>query len=291
MLQHMHDTAKKPARVVILGKHGFVAQATHKRLQESGIEALAVGREALDLCAEGAATRLTDLLQTDDVLVMTSAIAPCKTIDDFIVNLQMVEPVAEALSRLSLQQLIYISSDAVYPDLPNALTEVVPPSPTSLHGMMHATRELILSDAAQLQATPALMLRPTLIYGKEDTHAGYGPNLFYRLAANNKPIQLYGKGEELRDHIHINDVTRLIELAILHGSYGILNAVTGQVSSFHDIATLIAEIQQVPIEYVPRKGSMPHNGYRAFDNALCRQAFPEFTFKPLTEGVIDYATD
>ena len=49
------------------------------------------------------------------------------------------------------------------------------------------------------------ILRPTLIYGEGDPHNGYGPNKFMRLAKKNEDILLFGKGEELRDHININE--------------------------------------------------------------------------------------
>ena len=52
-------------------------------------------------------------------------------------------------------------------------------------------------------------LRPTLIYGTDDPHNSYGPNSFYRLATKNEDIVLYGEGEELRDHVHIDDVSTL----------------------------------------------------------------------------------
>jgi hypothetical protein len=30
---------------------------------------------------------------------------------------------------------------------------------------------------------------------------------------------------------------------------------------------------------------MPHNGYRPFDIAACRRAFPDFRYTPLEEGL------
>jgi hypothetical protein len=30
---------------------------------------------------------------------------------------------------------------------------------------------------------------------------------------------------------------------------------------------------------------MPHNGYRAFNTAACRAAFPDFAFTPLEQGL------
>ena len=70
---------------------------------------------------------------------------------------------------------------------------------------MHATREAILKNKF---SKILCILRPTLIYGIGDSHNGYGPNKFLRLIKKNKNISLFGKGEELRDHVSINDVTK-----------------------------------------------------------------------------------
>ena len=73
-----------------------------------------------------------------------------------------------------------------------------------------------------------LIIRPTLIYGPGDPHNGYGPNRFMRLAIVNKNIELFGKGEEVRDHIHIDDVGKIISMLILRRVVGILNLVTSR---------------------------------------------------------------
>jgi UDP-glucose 4-epimerase len=41
----------------------------------------------------------------------------------------------------------------------------------------------------------------------------------------------------------------------------------------------------VPIVAMPRSGPMPHNGYRPFDIAGCRAAFPDFAYTALEAGL------
>ena len=74
---------------------------------------------------------------------------------------------------------------------------------SSLHGLMHLVREKILLNIAK---NNLCILRPTLIYGEKDPHNGYGPNQFVRRAMKNFSIELFGKGEEKRDHIWVNDL-------------------------------------------------------------------------------------
>lgn len=285
MLNHIHDKAIKPKRVVILGAKGFVGSTTVKRLKAADIEVLAIGREDIDLAAPHAAEQLLKQLRSDDVLVVISAKAPCKNHDMLLQNIQMMKPVCDALVKQPVQQVIYISSDAVYTDSMGKLNESSPAAPTSLHGAMHLAREQMLQSVVSKEALT--ILRPSLLYGLHDPHNGYGPNSFYRLALSDKSIELFGFGEEQRDHVYVDDVAELIYLCMTHRSYGILNITTGEVVSFVQIVKLIGDVTNKPLEikFRQRNGAMPHNGYRAFDNTLCQQAFASFQYTLLTDGL------
>ena len=200
-------------------------------------------------------------------------------------NIQMMKSVCDALIKNPVQHVVYISSDAVYTDSMDKLNESSPAAPTSLHGVMHLAREQMLRSVVAENALA--ILRPSLLYGANDPHNGYGPNSFYRLAQSDKPIELFGQGEEQRDHVFIDDVAELLYLSLLHRSYGILNITTGEVVSFYDIATQLTQLLDKPIEikFRPRNMPMPHNGYRAFDNTVCQQAFAAFQFTTLPEGL------
>jgi UDP-glucose 4-epimerase len=126
-----------------------------------------------------------------------------------------------------------------------------------------------------------------LIYGAGDPHNGYGPNRFRRLANKGEPIVLFGEGEERRDHVLIDDVAEIAARVIYRRSRGVLNIATAVTSSFREIAEEVikASGRSVAISRAPRSGAPPHNGYRPFDNAACRTAFPDFAFVPLKEGL------
>ena len=76
---------------------------------------------------------------------------------------------------------------------------------------MHLIRENVLKNYFNEKLC---ILRPTLIYGKKDPHNGYGPNKFLRKISSNQNIDLFGKGEERRDHVYIDDVTGVILLCL-----------------------------------------------------------------------------
>ncbi len=287
MFSHLHRNEVLPKRVVILGARGFVGSATVTRLVKEKIEVLALGREDLDLSQDNAANKLAAILQPDDALVIIAAEAPCKDYNQLLGNIQMAKSVCDALSQQTVSHVIYISSDAVYADSLDKLSEFSPTAPTSLHGIMHLAREKMLESIAAVNSLA--ILRPTLLYGPTDPHNGYGPNSFYRLAVMGKTIELFGQGEEQRDHVYIDDVAEIIYHCLLHRSYGILNITTGEVVSFYQVAEEVIQVvdNAIAIQCHPRTGPMPHNGYRAFDTMLCRQLFPEVKFRSLKKGLAE----
>ncbi len=284
MLEHLNKAPQKPSRAVVIGAGGFVGGAILRALQAAGVTTLGLTRKELDLLAGDAAQKLKALLKPGDSVVMVSAIAPAKNVSMFMQNLRMAEAVCDALAACPIHHVVYISSDAVYADDANPVTEESHCAPSTLHGMMHAARELMLKSSTQ---APVAMLRPTLIYGAGDPHSGYGPNRFRRQAQRGEPIPLFGEGEERRDHVSVDDVAELARRMLFYRSRGALNATTGVATSFNRIAHIVAaqfgnksEVQEIP-RTVPR----PHLLHRFFDITLCRQAFPDFRFTALEDGL------
>jgi UDP-glucose 4-epimerase len=282
MLSHQNAVPTPPARVVVVGAAGMVGGAISRELEASKIPLLRVTRKDVDLLSRDGASALQALLRPDDAVIFVSAVAPAKNTAQLMTNLTMAEAAIAAFAKVPPAHLVYISSDAVYADDANPVTEQSPVAPSTMHGMMHAARELIFRTEYK---GPLAFLRPTLIYGAADPHGGYGPNRFRRQAAKGEPITIFGEGEEQRDHIAVEDVARLAKLIVLHRSTGALNAVTGVSTSFHDIAHMVAKLYGGRVESVPRPGPRPHLLHRFFDITGCHKSFPAFHFEPLAEGL------
>ena len=245
---------------------------------------LRVTRKELDLTSSDAAARLKALLRPGDAVVAASAKAPCKDAAMLIENVAMARAMVQALCACAPAHVVNISSDAVYADSAAPLTESSCASPSSLHGAMHLTREVLFRGEIK---APLAILRPSLLYGAADPHNGYGPNRFRRQAAKGEDIVLFGQGEERRDHVFIDDVAELAARVLYRRSTGVLNVATGAVHSFADIAREVISISgsRSSVRTTERTGPMPHNGYRPFDAAGCRKAFPDFRFTSLEEGL------
>ena len=149
---------------------------------------------------------------------------------------------------------------------------------------MHIAREQILTFAATKARIPLCIFCPCAIYGPGDTHHSYGPNRFSRSAIKDRTITLFGRGEETRDHVYIQDVSRLLTLCLLHRSAGIINAVSGEAVTFHEVAAKIAKLvgPDVKIECLPSGAPITH---RRFDVTERLKAFPFFAPTPLEEGL------
>lgn len=284
MLSFNSENSSGPTRVVIMGAGSFIGKSLARQLAACGIRTLGLGRPDIDLTANDAAEKLTAALQPDDALVVISARAPVKDAGMLKENIVMMEAVCRAIKQVPPQHVSYVSSDAVYADSDGPLTESSVTAPESLHGVMHLARELMLKDVA---GDRLAILRPTLVYGMEDPHNGYGPNRFLRLALAGQDIVLFGEGEERRDHVYVEDVGRAIAKTVIRKGIGALNIASGTVTSFHDIAALVRELtqKQITIQGSKRSGPMPHNGYRPFDISALKTAFPEALPTSLADGL------
>lgn len=281
MLEHSSPIRKAPSRVVVIGAGGFVGSAICTRLAADKVPVLALTRNELDLLKPEAAATLQRLLRADDSVVFVSALAPTRNNAMLIDNLRMAEAACAALAAQPVAHLVYISSDAIYSDDANPVTERSCQQPSSLHGVMHLAREIMLRAALKL---PLAMLRPTLIYGAKDPHNGYGPNRFRRLATKGETITLFGDGEEKRDHILVDDVAALTSAVLHHRSKGVLNTATGRSASYREVAEMVVALSPRPVEIrgTPRQNPITH---RHFDITDCLKAFPEFHYVPLRDGL------
>ena len=272
---------------MILGSGGIISSNLQKILKHKRINITTIGRSKLDLKKKNASKKLKKKIKNNDVVVFIAAEAPVKNIGMFINNIKICKTVCDSLEKKKIKHLVYISSDAVYADTKRKISEKSNTLPSSLHGTMHLTRELMLKDKFK---KILCILRPTLIYGPGDTHNGYGPNRFINLALQNKSISIFGNGEEKRDHVYIRDVVNIIVKCIINKRLGIFNIATGKVYSFKYLANRIINLSKSKSKLIKikRKGPMPHNGYRPFNINLIKNNFKNIKMFSIENGIKKY---
>lgn len=272
---------KKNNRVVILGSKSFIASELIKKLKKNNDNYLLINRNKINFKKENSTNKLIKILRKKDIVVFIAAVAPVKNFKMLNENLVICKHISSAIKKKGIKHLLYVSSDAVYSDTKNLITEKSQTEPENLHGFMHLMRENIL----KLLNIRLCIVRPTLVYGTADPHNGYGPNKFIRLAQLKKNILIFGKGEEKRDHVHVKDVGLVLYNLIKINYAGIVNIVTGNAISFLTIALKIKNTYKIKLKYLKRIGPMPHNGYRAFNNKLIKKIFPKVEFDNILDWV------
>ena len=269
---------KKNYKIIILGSGGFISGNVESFLQKSNVRLLSLPRKKIDLKKKQSIKKLLKIVKEKDVIFFAAAEAPVKNENMLLNNLIMAKNMCEVLKKKKPSFFLYLSSDAVYSDTKKKIHEDSLTVPDSLHGIMHLTREKMFEN---LIKSKLCIVRPTLVYGDGDPHNGYGPNRFIRSIKEKEKISLFGKGEELRDHVWINDVSKAISKLIIKRKTGKFNLVTGKIISFDNIAKQIIKVtgKKSKIFYQRRKGPMPHGGFRAFKNSRFEKIYPKFKFK------------
>jgi UDP-glucose 4-epimerase len=286
MLSHLLSDPEPARRVVVLGSRGFVGRELLDSLTARSRECRGVQRQEIDLTDPAAVARLQALLEPGDSVVVAAALTPDKGRDvaTLMQNLRMAECLVRVLADRPCAHLVYISSDAVYDGHESLIGEQTAATSSDLYALMHVARERMLGHVTQAKGIPFCVLRPVAIFGAGDTHNSYGPNRFMRSALGERRIQLFGGGEERRDHIYISDVVAAIEMAIEHRSTGVLNLASGRSTSFGEVAARIRELAgaDIAIESLPRSGKVTH---RHFDTTALTKSFPRLQQTTLEAGL------
>jgi UDP-glucose 4-epimerase len=286
-LKNFSQEFVKPKRVVLIGGTGFIGKELTKQLGDQKIDFLSLSSKDLNLLEANSPSHFS-MLKADDSVVFLSALTPDKGKDaaTTLKNLKMAENLANFVEKNPVKHFVLIGSDAIYEDDIRAVpvNEMTPTAPTSLYGLSHLGRELILKTALAQSKTPWVFIRPSAVYGLGDTHNSYGPNRFFRTATESQKITLFGEGEEKRDHIWVKDLCSLIILSLGHVTQGVLNGTTGVSHSFMDVAKEVQKVrgENVKIECLSKGGPVTH---RHYDVSARLKLFPTFHTTPLREAL------
>jgi nucleoside-diphosphate-sugar epimerase len=119
---------------------------------------------------------------------------------------------------------------------------------------------------------------------------------------------LFGRGEERRSHIYIDDAVEVIGRSLRFRSTGTLNVAVRRALTYKEVAEEVVRIVGKPVEisYMPRTIPVVHRPYKAtqvfrfiynlgrpigpvvhrtFLNSAIFAAFPDFRFTPLDKGL------
>ena len=201
----------------------------------------------INLTKEKSHTTLSEILSLDCVLIMCAGIK--KQLGDnlptFENNMSIINNFSKAVLKVRPQKIIYISSTSVYGEdvaYNERITEKIPLQPKTYYGIAKYSAERILEKVCAENQSQLVILRPPLVYGKDDLSRGYGPTEFIYKAVNGEEIILWGDGSELREFVYVNDVGRIVSQLLNNNYNGILNLVSGASHTYKDILDVLKKI-------------------------------------------------
>ena len=160
-------------------------------------------------------------------------------------NLILLEAIKEHASQA---RVLFSSSRLVYGKIQQLpVGEDHPTEPLSLYGIHKLLAEKYFAYYAHNFDVHGVTVRVPNPYGprQQVKHARYSiVGWFLRQAMEDKTIQVYGDGSQLRDYIYIDDIVSALLLAILEGEEGaVYNIGSHEKLSFGDMVdAIIAEV-------------------------------------------------
>lgn len=185
---------------------------------------------------------------------------------DCDVNLIGLINMLEAARAHRVEHFLMPSSAAVYGNLDTLpLTETITGQPTSFYGLTKLTAEGYLRIYEQAFGLKTVCFRYSNVYGPRQGDGGEGGviSIFNRLVNEDKPITVFGDGEQTRDFIYVNDVVEANIKAMNHpdltGIYNISTNTSTSVNELIDYFTSISGKQIVTNYEAERVGDIRHS--------------------------------
>jgi len=190
---------------------------------------------------------------------------------------------------------VFTSSIAVYgssPELP--MTELTQPHPEDSYGIAKLAIEQELKVCKEMFGLEYIIFRPHNVYGERQNIGDKYRNvvgIFMNQILQNKPMSVFGDGNQTRAFSYIGDVAPLIARSIeLPDAYNqIFNIGADQPYSVNELTQAVAQAMQVEanIQHLPARNEV-FTAYSAHDKV--RQVFGDHKPFSLAEGLERMAT-
>lgn len=218
-------TDKQPLSIWITGCSGFLGSRLAGALSKAGHNVVGLSRRGcagasrsvnIDLSLGTSSANLQSLLSasgTPDVVIHAAAKQPGPTelSTFFDSNVRSAAHLTEALRNFAPKQLIYTSTLSVYgrrSSLP--VSEQNPAGGTLPYGATKRWAEQLFENLRSRSRVVVLRLPSLYGAGQEDSFI----DGLARSAIKGKPIELFSRGELVRDALHVTDVMKAIDSCI-----------------------------------------------------------------------------
>jgi UDP-glucose 4-epimerase len=177
-------------------------------------------------------------------------------------NIEATQRLLEALVGMPIQKYVYASSSSVYGDhVPLPMREDTYLQPLSPYGVSKLAAEHLGQLYWANHGVPAVSLRYFTVYGPRQ-RPDMGFHRFLTAVRDDKPITVYGDGEQTRDFTFVGDIVAANMAAAERGAPGsVYNIGGGSRVTLNHVLELIGRVtgKKVSIQREPeQKGDMRH---------------------------------
>jgi len=143
-----------------------------------------------------------------------------------------------------IKRVIYASSAAVYGQAQSKMQkEVDPINPHWVYGVSKYATELLAKIYSQQLGIPFFGLRYSIVYGTREWY-GRVLTLFVKNSIRDGKVIVFGKGDEVRDFIHVKDAAGVNSILLRANSKGstIYNVSSGKTVSIKELAEKVRDL-------------------------------------------------
>jgi UDP-glucuronate 4-epimerase len=266
-------------RILVTGVAGFIGSSLADRLLELGYGVLGVDAfteyydrglklRNLEWAFEQAGFRLVedDLLRTDlaglvreaDAVVHLAAEPGVRASwgENFSRylrrNVDATQRLLETLSEAGPRPFVFASSSSVYGSVEGAVDEDAPRRPASPYGLSKLAAEELIGLYRRQRGVGATLLRYFTVYGPRQ-RPEMALTRFIRAAAEGRPIEVYGDGEQTREMTYVADVVEATVAALGAAPDGVFNVGGGRRATVNELVEIVGRKlgADVRVEYGP----------------------------------------
>ncbi|MBI4710682.1 MAG: dTDP-glucose 4,6-dehydratase [Nitrospirae bacterium] len=138
-----------------------------------------------------------------------------------LTNIMGTQVLLEAVKELKIKKFVHISTDEVYGTLwdKGKFTEENPLKPNSPYSASKASGDLLVRAYSETYGIPAVIVRPSNNYGSYQFPEKFIPLMITNLLMD-RPVPVYGKGENVRDWLFVEDCCAAIDCILHNGRAG-----------------------------------------------------------------------
>ncbi|MBI4837680.1 MAG: dTDP-glucose 4,6-dehydratase [Nitrospirae bacterium] len=138
-----------------------------------------------------------------------------------LTNIMGTQVLLEAVKELQIKKFVHISTDEVYGTLGDKgkFTEENPLKPNSPYSASKASGDLLVRAYSETYGIPAVIVRPSNNYGSYQFPEKFIPLMITNLLMD-RPVPVYGKGENVRDWLFVEDCCAAIDCILHNGRAG-----------------------------------------------------------------------